>query len=145
MIFISRLQLVQSVHDMEVQEMVLRAFESASSMSESVVNLDLMQYYLEEELFESVRDDVESFFEDFGIDMDIGGFSDIKREHLEISGIRIPELTRNTVESIFFEERICFIKGDSFIENSPQISCLEVTDETRRKGVRYSRSGTSSF
>lgn len=72
-------------------------------------------------IFESLKETIEDFFEDSGIDVEINSVEDITPEIQEITGVRIPHISDFLAEKIFFEKRIVFEKDNGVVVNHPQI------------------------
>lgn len=116
--------LIQSTADMEVKEIVMRAFESATEYLETgkLISIEMLKNYLYEEMTMVLCSDFEDFYEDyFGIQIEVSDVYDIPPDLLAASGLKIPNLSIAEVISIFESERICF-EMEGRIYNSPQIN-----------------------
>ncbi len=115
------MKLIQYGVDHEINLVVLSAWRSAREYTDGVADINDMYSCLNEELFESVRDEVETFFNDFGIVIEVNSFDEISHEMLIDSGVNMPRVSMSIARQVFIEQKLCFIDNGLFI-NSPQTS-----------------------
>lgn len=130
--------MLEQIDNHEVNGIVLRAFSAAADESEYMVEVRVLQIYLNNELVDTVSSDVIDFFDDFGFDVDA---NNITPEMLEASGVDIPRLDMDAVKKIIINEGICFTE-DGLIFNDPQISCLTIAgkhEKNERRHIVYLR------
>ena len=127
-------QLIENTNQHETNALIIRAYMSAADEEEKIVNIVDMKFHLNNELVDTVTDDVIDFFDDFGYEIDS---ENITPEMLEISGAKPPKLDLEAVRQIFKREKICFIEK-GFIYNDPQVSLL-TTKGTAKHEERKNR------
>ena len=120
---------------LSAHSIILEAFEEAAKETSSIVTINRMLFHLEEVLFRTMRDEIEEFFDNYGIQLDIESFDDINRSMIEDSGVKPPSLTKADVVSIFRKENICYIDSSGNIVNNPQYMCLEGVDRFIRRNI----------
>jgi hypothetical protein len=119
------MRLIESSSTKELNDMVVRAYERAIIDSQNIIKATDMLYYLEEELLETMSEDIEDFMEDFGISLNINSFDDINKDILEVSGLKIPNLSIGIVSDILLKEEICFFDERGVLLNDPQVKALK--------------------
>ena len=115
------MNLLEIVNDVELNELVLRAYRSASENRSEPVHINAMREHLEEELFESLRYDIEEFYERYGRDLNLESFAEISETMISESGVSVPKMTTEDVAFILTEANICFFAENGKLENDPQI------------------------
>jgi len=115
------MRLIEDSRTKELNDLVVRAYERAMVDTDTIIRAEDMLKYLEEEMLDTMSEDIEDFMEEFGIEVDINSFDDITKDILEVSGLKIPSLSLDVVHDILKKEDICFFGNGGELFNDPQI------------------------
>lgn len=135
--------LVQNTELDDVDEVVELTMEIITTMiSDTMISIEVATYAMAEAIFEIISATIEDCMADFGYDITINDYEDITPEILEITGVRLPQLSEFKIEEILYNKNICFIRANGEIINGPQIPLIGGRSNIKHNGLFLEKNPT---